>query len=93
MISIKEMLATDHLKRVKEFEVVKKTSTDILREIIEGIEKIDFKLLAFADYGTSIKRLAEIEALKFKVGKRQMNTDEDKALGGDKGPRDQIRRQ
>jgi putative DNA primase/helicase len=62
MISIKEMLATDHLKRVKEFEVVKKTSTDILREIIEGIEKIDFKLLAFADYGTSIKRLAEIEA-------------------------------
>lgn len=62
MSALKQMIADDYLKIAEGFEVVQKSCTDILKELINGIEKIDFKLLAFADYGTSIKRLAEIEA-------------------------------
>ena len=71
MSALKEKLANDYLKIVNDFEVVKKTASDILKELVEGIEKIDFKLLAFPEIATLTKRLAEIE-LKLKKSKNEV---------------------
>ena len=63
----------DYLKENRHFDLLEKFDTLTKADIELGIEQF-----------YNAKRLAEIEALKFKVGKRQINTDEDKALGGGK---------
>ena len=82
------------LKRELETERAKKLSGQSLKDYLKENRHFDllekFDTLSKADIELGIeqfynaKRLAEIEALKFKVGKRQINTDEDKALGGGK---------
>lgn len=63
MTTLKEKLANDYLKIVDEFEEEQKTSNDILKELIEGIEKQNFKMLAFPEIVELTKRLSEIETL------------------------------
>ena len=71
MTALKEMIATDYLKIADELEVVEKTCTDILRELVDGITKIDFTLLAFPEIEVLKKRLAEIE-IKLKKSKDEV---------------------
>lgn len=71
MSALKEKLENDYLKIVSEFETVQKTSTEILKELIEGIVKIDFKLLAFPEISTLSIRLAEIE-IELKKAKNEV---------------------
>ena len=77
MGALKEKLANDYLKIAEGFEVVQKSCTDILKELIDGIEKIDFKLLAFPDYATLTNRLAEIEIELKKAENEVMEAEAD----------------
>lgn len=61
MTALKEMIANDYLKITNDLEIIEQNSTDILRELVDGITKIDFKLLAFPEIEGLKKRYTEIE--------------------------------
>ena len=62
MSALKELIAKDYLKVVEGLEVTQKTCTDILKELVDGIDKIDFKLLAFPEISELTKRIATLES-------------------------------
>ncbi len=79
MSELKKLIADDYLKIVEGLEVEQKTSEDILKELLNSIVEIDFKLLAFPETIKLEARLCEIKK-SLKNGKDETLQTEAEAL-------------
>jgi putative DNA primase/helicase len=66
--SLKKMVADDYLKIVNDLNVEPKTNDNILKELVNSVNKVDFKILAFPEITDLTNRLAEVLDI-LKIGK------------------------
>jgi putative DNA primase/helicase len=65
MSALKNMIADDYLTIVEEFAVELKSNDEILKELVNSINEVDFKILAFPEITKLNQRLVDvIELLK-----------------------------
>lgn len=69
-MALKSIVTNDFLKIEKDLEEEQKTSEDILKELVNSIVEIDFKLLAYPDIVNLEARLSEIKKI-LKNGKNE----------------------
>jgi hypothetical protein len=73
MSALKNLLQEDYLKIVDSFTAKLKSNDEILNELVNSINELDFKILAFPEIDklnqrlVEIHKMAKIQALKWKL--------------------------